>query len=62
MKTLNVYPLPVSTNWSNLLIELRTNAKKAKDFAAADLIRNGLKDCGVTLEDSPGGTEWSVVR
>ena len=46
----------------NLLIELRTNAKKAKDFATADQIRNGLKDCGVTLEDRPGGTEWSVVR
>ena len=42
-----------------LLIELRTNAKKAKDFAAADLIRNRLKEFGLVLEDRPGGTEWS---
>ena len=46
----------------NLLIELRANAKKAKDFATADLIRNGLKDCGVTLEDRPESTEWSIIR
>ncbi len=43
-----------------LLIELRTNAKKAKDFAAADLIRNRLKDLGIALEDRPDGTEWSL--
>ncbi|MDO4569657.1 MAG: cysteine--tRNA ligase [Planctomycetia bacterium] len=42
-----------------LLIELRANAKKAKDYASADLIRNRLKDLGITLEDRPGGTEWS---
>ena len=43
-----------------LLIELRLNAKKAKDFASADLIRNRLKELGITLEDRPGGvTEWS---
>lgn len=42
-----------------LLIELRANAKKAKDFATADAIRNQLKELGITLEDRPGGTEWS---
>ncbi|MDO4628959.1 MAG: cysteine--tRNA ligase [Planctomycetia bacterium] len=43
-----------------LVIELRKNAKKAKDFAAADLIRDRLKTLGITLEDRPGGvTEWS---
>ncbi|MDO4575883.1 MAG: cysteine--tRNA ligase [Planctomycetia bacterium] len=41
-----------------LLITLRANAKKAKDFATADQIRSGLKDLGITLEDRPGGTEW----
>ena len=39
----------------NLLIELRKNAKKNKDFATADAIRNSLKEIGVTLEDRPGG-------
>ena len=44
----------------SLLIELRAEARKKKDFAAADRIRNGLSAIGVILEDRPGGTEWSV--
>ncbi|HYD81531.1 MAG TPA: cysteine--tRNA ligase [Paucimonas sp.] len=40
-------------------IEARTAAKKAKDFAEADRIRNELLEMGVILEDKPGGvTEW----
>ena len=42
-----------------LLIDLRAEARKKKDFATADRIRNGLVEIGVTLEDRPGGTEWS---
>ncbi len=43
-----------------LLIQLRADARKKKDFATADQIRNTLTEIGVTLEDRPGGTEWSV--
>jgi len=43
-----------------LLIEIRADARKAKNFAAADKIRNRLAELGVTLEDRPGGTEWTV--
>ena len=40
-------------------IEQRLAAKKAKDFALADKIRNDLTDQGITLIDKPGGvTEW----
>jgi len=42
-----------------LLIELRAAARKNKDFATGDLIRNRLTELGITLEDRPGGTEWT---
>jgi len=43
-----------------LLIELRASARKNKDFATADKIRKDLTDFGITLEDRPSGTEWSL--
>ena len=43
----------------DLLIELRPTARKSKDFATADRIRNALAEIGITLEDRPGGTEWT---
>ncbi len=40
-------------------IQARIDAKKAKDWATADKIRNDLKVSGVILEDSPDGiTSW----
>jgi cysteinyl-tRNA synthetase len=42
-----------------LLIELRASARKNKDFATGDAIRNRLTEAGVTLEDRAGGTEWT---
>jgi cysteinyl-tRNA synthetase len=40
------------------LIAERIAAKKAKDFARADSIRQGLKERGIILEDGPAGTTW----
>ncbi len=43
-----------------LFVTIRTESRKKKDFATADRIRNGLAELGVTLEDRPGGTEWTI--
>ncbi|GHT34715.1 cysteine--tRNA ligase [Planctomycetales bacterium] len=43
-----------------LLIELRQTARKNKDFATADKIRNDLQSFGVILTDRPDGTEWTI--
>ena len=42
-----------------LLITVRAESRKNKDFAMSDLIRDKLAEIGITLEDRPGGTEWS---
>ncbi len=41
-----------------LLIELRANARKNKDFATSDLIRDGLLKHSITLQDLKEGTTW----
>ena len=40
------------------LIDQRTAARKAKNFAEADRIRKHLESLGVLLEDAAGGTIW----
>lgn len=45
----------------NRLIEERLSAKKAKDWAKADAIRNQLKQSGIILEDTPQGTTWKKI-
>lgn len=43
-----------------LLVQLRNDAKKEKNYALADKIRNDLAALGVTLEDRPDGTQWRM--
>lgn len=40
------------------LIKERDEARKMRDFARADSIRNELADRGIILEDTPFGTRW----
>jgi cysteinyl-tRNA synthetase len=42
----------------NLLVEIRQESRKKKDWASADRIRDGLKSLGVILEDTPQGVRW----
>lgn len=43
------------------MIALRREAKKAKDFAKADEIRNTLLEKGVSIKDTREGTVWELV-
>lgn len=40
------------------LIEARTNARKEKNWAEADRIRDQLKEMGIVLEDTVQGVKW----
>jgi cysteinyl-tRNA synthetase len=44
------------------LISARARARKAKDFAEADRIRDELASRGVALKDSKDGTTWEIAR
>ena len=44
------------------LIAERTAARRERDFARADAIRQSLADMGVVIEDSRTGTRWSIAQ
>ncbi len=49
----------VDEAWIQEMISKRAEAKKAKDFAAADQVRDELLAQGIVLRDGPEGTSWS---
>ncbi|MFZ5645646.1 MAG: cysteine--tRNA ligase [Bacillota bacterium] len=42
----------------DLIIQIRQDSRAKKDWATADAIRNGLKELGIILEDTPQGVRW----
>ena len=44
------------------LVAERAEARKRKDFATADRIRDQLKEMGIILEDTPTGTRWRLAE
>lgn len=50
----------VDEAWVTEMIEKRAAAKKAKDYAGADAIRNELEAKGVEVRDTPEGVTWRL--
>jgi cysteinyl-tRNA synthetase len=52
---------PALASWVAERVAARAQARKSKDFKAADAIRAELGAKGVEIEDTPTGTKWRVV-
>jgi cysteinyl-tRNA synthetase len=57
-RTESAAPSGLAEGLMELIIQLRADVRKRKDFATADAIRDGLAKLGITLEDRPAGTGW----
>ncbi len=44
------------------LVAERTAAKKARDFAESDRLRDQLQAMGIVVEDTPQGPRWKLVK
>ena len=54
-------PKPALPPGAAELLEQRAAARAAKDWAAADRLRDELAGVGVTVRDTPAGQEWSAT-
>lgn len=44
-----------------LVLDLRASARATKDWSTSDLIRDRLKEAGITVEDGPTGSTWKPI-
>jgi cysteinyl-tRNA synthetase len=52
-------PVAALPDGAQELLDARAAARRAKDFAASDRLRDELAALGVAVKDTPGGQEWS---
>ena len=45
----------------DLILKIRGQARAKKDWGTADAIRDGLKELGIAIEDSPQGARWKRI-
>ncbi len=55
-------PAALVAPFVDALIDLRTQARTAGDWQAADALRDRLQAAGVELHDAPDGTTWELHR
>jgi cysteine--tRNA ligase len=57
-----ILPVSASENVSDdliqILVDVRSELRKLKQYALADSIRDRLKECGIELQDSAEGVKW----
>ncbi len=53
-------PRDAVASYVEALLELRTRARDARDWATADLVRDRLTDAGIEVRDDPVGSTWSL--
>jgi cysteinyl-tRNA synthetase len=53
---------PVVDALAAVALAQRQAARERKDYAAADAIRDGLAEAGITVEDTPRGPRWELRR
>ncbi|MEO8802499.1 MAG: cysteine--tRNA ligase [Rudaea sp.] len=54
--------LQVDPAWVERLLGERADARKGRDFARADRIRDELAEHGVVIEDGPKGARWKLAQ
>jgi cysteinyl-tRNA synthetase len=53
---------PVVGALVDVALRQREAARDRKDYAAADAIRNALREAGIDVEDTPRGPRWELRR
>ena len=46
----------------DLILSIRAKARANKDWGMSDFIRDGLKELGITVEDTRDGARWKLER
>jgi cysteinyl-tRNA synthetase len=57
-----VGPDPELARWVDDRLKARKEARAQRDFAKADSIRAEIEGRGISIEDSPHGTKWKLLR
>ena len=45
----------------DIVIDIREQARKEKNYKLSDKIRENLKKAGIQLEDTPDGPQWKII-
>lgn len=61
LKEIRIKRLKIDLNAVENLLEARQEARKAKDFAKSDSLRDQLASLGISVRDTPNGQVWDIA-